>query len=132
MQLSMSINHPGHLAGKVNKQNNSAIIANRVREAIEQSKLSSNDFTMNAAKSANMVISVLVRFCIRTASGIRSKRVKHTKKAGSKQPSKSDGSDPDPDTLSEPLKSLSFLVQSVNSILKIAFFARISINEVAK
>lgn len=132
MQLSMSINHPGHLAGKVNKKNNRAIIVNRVREAIEQSKMSSNDFTMIATKSANMVISVLVRFCIRIASGIRSKRVKHTKKAGSKQPSKSDGSDPDPETLSTHLKSLSSLVQFVNSILQIAFFARISINEVAK
>lgn len=132
MQLNMSINHPGQLAGKVNKQNNRAIVANRVREAIEQSKQSSNSFTLNATKSANMVISALVRFCIRTASGVRSKRVKHTKKSGSKQPSKSDGSDPEPETLSAPLKSLSSLVQSVNSLLQIALFARTSVNEVAK
>ncbi|EBO9672726.1 hypothetical protein GBF49_04670 [Salmonella enterica subsp. enterica] len=43
-----------------------------------------------------------------------------------------DSSDPDPETLSAPLKSLYSLVQSVNSLLQIAFFARISVNEVAK
>lgn len=132
MQLNISINHPGYLAGKESKQNNQAIIANRVREAIVQSKLSSNDYTMNATKSANMVISALIRFCIRAASGIRSKRFKHTKKAGSKQPSKSDGSDPDPETLFAYQKSLSSLVQSVNSMLQTVFFARTSVSEVAK
>lgn len=132
MRLNMSINLPVHLTGKINKQNNQAILANRVKGVIEKLNLSSNDFIMNAAKSANMVIPALVRFCIRAASGTRSKRFKHTKKAGSKQPSKSDGSDPDPETLSTPLKSLSFQTQSANPILQITFFANISVNEVAK
>ena len=43
-----------------------------------------------------------------------------------------DSSDPDPETLPATLKSLSSLVQSVNTILQIAFFARLSVNEVAK
>lgn len=46
--------------------------------------------------------------------------------------SDADSSDPDPETLSAPLKSLYSQVQSVNSLLQIAFFARISVNEVAK
>ncbi|HBL6926805.1 TPA: hypothetical protein LSH87_000702 [Citrobacter koseri] len=131
MNVNLVLNHPLHDVGKA-KNHNRAAITNRINEAIERFKSSSNSFMVNAAKSANLIISSLVRFCIRVSSGIRSRSFKHTKRAGSKQPPNSDGSDPDPETVSLTLRSKTSRNSSNHYLLLAAFFAYISINEVAK
>ncbi|ECF6118929.1 hypothetical protein VXK11_002126 [Salmonella enterica] len=131
MNLNLVQTHPSHDVGKA-KNHNRAVITNRIKESIEHFKSSSNDFMVNAAKPANLIISSLVRFCIRVSSGIRSRSFKHTKKDGSKQPSNSDGSDPDPETVSLTLRSTNSRKYSAHYLLLAAFFAYISINEVAK
>lgn len=131
MNLNPVLTHHLHDVGKA-KNHNRVAITNRINEAIERFKSSSNDFMVNAAKSANLIISSLVRFCIRVSSGMRSRSFKHTKRAGSKQPSNSDGSDPDPETVSLTLRSKTSRNYSTHYLLLAAFFAYISINEVAK